>query len=89
MSTAAIDTLGTQVAEAALRLVAELCPEARSAPEERLEAACAAMRAQVPAAVDELLADAEAAPWMAEIAFRSAVLTLAHAGIQVLVEGRP
>ena len=88
MRAAAIDTLGTQLAEAALRLVAELCPEARRASEARLEAACAAMRAEVPAAVEEFLADAEAAPWMAEVAFRSAVLTLAHAGIQVLLEGR-
>lgn len=87
MNTAAIDTLGKKLGEAALTLLVRLAPEARTAPDDRLEAACAAMRAKAREVVDELLADAQAAPSVAEIAFRTAALTLAHEGIRVLREG--
>jgi hypothetical protein len=48
------------------------------------EAACAAMRAKSKAAIDELLEDGKACPWMAETIFASAVMTLVNAGIKVL-----
>lgn len=44
------------------------------------------MRAQVASALDELLDDARSAPWMAEVAFASAVMTLTRAGIRVIRE---
>jgi hypothetical protein len=45
------------------------------------------MRAKSKDAIDELLSDAKAAPWLAEVAFASAVLTLANEGIRVLRAG--
>jgi hypothetical protein len=42
------------------------------------------MRAKAGDALDELLADAKAAPWLAHVAFTTAVLTLAHEGIRVI-----
>lgn len=84
MNTEAIDRLGQALGQSALRTLVKLCPEVRTASEDRLEAACAAMRASAKDAVDELLADAKAAPWLAEMAFASAVLSIAQAGIEVL-----
>jgi hypothetical protein len=84
MNTEKIDRLGHELGQAALRTLVRLCPEVRTASDERVEAACAAMRAAIPEAVDELLADTQAAPWLAEVTFTSAVLTLVHAGIAVL-----
>ena len=84
MNTEAIDRLGQALGQSALRTLVKLCPEVRTAPEERLEAACAAMRAKAKDAVDELLADARDAPWLAEMAFASAVLSIAQAGIAAL-----
>lgn len=81
-----LDHLGHELGQAALRILVRLCPKARTAPEDRLEAACEAMRAAVKDAVEELLADAKAAPWLAQVAFTSAVLTIAQAGIAVLRE---
>jgi hypothetical protein len=49
-----------------------------------LEAVCAAMRAKSGEAIDELLEDGKACPWMAETIFASAVMTLVNAGIKVL-----
>ena len=46
MNTESIDRLGQALGQAALRTLIKLCPEVRTASEERLEAACAAMRAK-------------------------------------------
>lgn len=79
-----IDTLGSTLGHAALATLVRLCPEVRTASTAKLDAVCAAMRAQSPAVVDELLTDAKEAPWMAHSAYAAAVLTLAHEGIKVL-----
>lgn len=81
-----IDLLGQRLGTAALTTLVRLCPEMRTAnlSPARQEAACAAMRAKSKDAIDELLSDAKAAPWLAEVAFASAVLTLANEGIRVL-----
>jgi len=79
-----LDTLGNQLANAALTTLIRLCPEIRTASDELREAACAAMRAKSKDAIDELLEDGRACPWMAETIFTSAVLTLAHAGAKVI-----
>ncbi|MDP2430746.1 MAG: hypothetical protein Q8O33_01805 [Pseudomonadota bacterium] len=79
-----IDLLGQRLGTAALTTLVRLCPEVRAANPARQEAACAAMRAKSKEAIDELLDDANAAPWLAEVAFASAVLTLANEGIKVL-----
>ena len=79
-----IDTLGSKLGQAALTALVRLCPDVRTASSEKLDLACAAMRAQSRPVIDEFLADAKAAPWLAETAFASAVLTLAHEGIKVL-----
>ena len=55
---------------------------------EQMDAACAALRAQVGPVLDELLTDAREAPTVAHVAFQSAALSLAHAGIQVLKASR-
>jgi hypothetical protein len=86
MNQQAIDTLGLRLGQAALTVLVRICPETRSASNDQLEAACAAMRAKSKPVVDELLADAKAAPWMAEIAFQTAALTLAQEGVRVLRE---
>ena len=79
-----IDALGQRLGTAALTTLVRLCPEVRSASPARQEAACAAMRAKAGEAIDELLDDAKAAPWLAEVAFASAVLSLANEGVRVL-----
>lgn len=79
-----IDSLGQKMGEAALRTLVRLVPNIREVPNDRLEAACAAMRATAQGAVEQLLADAKAAPWLAEMAFTSAVLTVAQAGVDAL-----
>ena len=79
-----IDILGQKLGTAALTTLVRLCPEIRTASLARQEAACAAMRAKAGEAIDELLEDAKAAPWLAEVAFASAVLSLANEGIKVL-----
>ena len=84
LNTANLDALGQRLSHEALTTLVRLCPEIREASPERLEAACVAMRAKVGDALDELLADAKAAPWLAHVAFTTAVLTLAHEGIRVI-----
>ncbi len=79
-----LDTLANQLGTAALTTLIRLCPEIRTASDELREAVCAAMRAKSGQAIDELLDDGKACPWMAETIFASAVLTLAHAGVKVL-----
>lgn len=82
-----LDTLGQRLGNAALTTLVRLCPEIRTASPARQEAACAAMRAKVGEAIDELLADAKAAPWLAEVVFTSAVMTLVNEGIRTLRAG--
>lgn len=79
-----LDTLGNKLATAALTTLIRLCPEIRTASHEQQEAACAAMRAKSGVAIDELLEDGKACPWMAETIFASAVMTLVNAGAKVL-----
>jgi hypothetical protein len=79
-----IDALGQRIGQDALTLLIRLCPDIGEAPPERREAACAAMRAKVDEAIDVFLADARDAPWLAPVAFTTAVLTLAHEGIRVI-----
>jgi len=83
-TTRTIDTLGKQLGDAALTLLVRLYPEVRKASSDRLEAACAAMRAKARSVVDELLGDARQAPSVAHLALQTAALTLAHEGIRVL-----
>jgi hypothetical protein len=82
--TSNLDTLGNQLATAALTTLIRLCPEIRTASHELREAALVAMRARSREVVDELLDDTQACPGMAETIFASAALTLAQAGITVL-----
>ena len=84
MNTAPIDELGHKLGQAALTALARICPEVRSASNEQLELACAVMRANSKQVVEDLLADAQGAPWIADIAFQAAVLTLAQEGAQAL-----
>ena len=84
LNTAHLDALGQRLGHEALMTLARLCPEIREASPERQEAACAAMRANVGEALDALLTDAKDAPWLAQVAFTTAVLTLAHEGIRVI-----
>lgn len=79
-----IEALGTKLGQAALSTFLQLCPEVRTAASEQLEAACAAMRAKGSDAYDQLIKDAKDAPLMAQIAFNTAVLTLAHEGVKVM-----
>lgn len=79
-----IDALGQHLGQEALATLVRLCPEIREASPARQEAACAAMRAKVGEALDELLGDAKDAPWLAHVAFTTAVLTLAHEGVRVI-----
>jgi len=87
-STQAIDALGHKLGEAALTLLVRLYPQVRQATATQLEAACAAMRAEVGPVLDELLTDAREAPTVAHVAFQSAALSLAQAGIQALKDSR-
>ncbi len=84
MNLNAIETLGNKLGDAALRTLVRLYPQVRSATNNDLDAACAAMRTKSRAVIDELLDDAAAAPGISHIAFTNAALTLAHEGIRVL-----
>ena len=79
-----LETLGNKLATAALTSLIRLCPEIRTASDDVREAACAAMRAKISDAPDELLDDGKACPWMAETIFASAVMTLVNEGVKVL-----
>ena len=87
MNTNAIETLGNKLGDAALRTLVRLYPQVRSATNDELDAACAAMRAKSKAVIGELLDDAAAVPCLSHIAFTTAALTLAHEGIRVLQAG--
>lgn len=80
MNTHAIETLGQKLGTAALTTLVRICPAIRSATQAQQNAACAAMRSKVPQVLDELLDNAQAAPWVADAAFALAALTLAQAG---------
>ena len=82
--TSTLDTLANKLGTAALTTLIRLCPEIRTASDDLREAACAAMRAKSRQAIDELLDDGKACPWMAETIFASAVMTLVNAGVKVL-----
>ncbi len=84
MNTQHIDTLGKKLAEAALTTLVRICPEVRTASTEKLEAACTAMRAQSKWVIDELFADAKAAPGITHIALANAALSLAHEGVRII-----
>ena len=59
-----LETLGNKLATAALTTLIRLCPEIRTASDDLREAACAAMRAKSRQAIDELLEDGKACPWI-------------------------
>ena len=83
-----LDTLGQKLADAALTMLVRLYPDVRTASTTELDADCAEMRAKSRAVIDELIDDAKDAPGVANIAFQTAALTLAHEGIQALKAGR-
>jgi len=84
MNANTLDTLGTKLANATLTTFVRIYPECRNTSDERLEAACAAMRANFREVIDRLLADTKNAPHLAGMAFTTATLTLAQAGVRVL-----
>ena len=79
-----IDRLGKKLGHDALTALVRLYPGISKETDERINAACAAMRAVSKNVCSELLDDAEAAPGIGHIAYQAAVLSLANAGIQVL-----
>ena len=79
-----LDTIGNDLATAALTTLIRLCPEIRTASEATREAALAAMRAKSREAIDELFENGNSCPWMVETIFASAVMTLVNAGVKVL-----
>jgi len=84
MPTNAIDSLGHKFGHAALAALVRICPEVRSASNEQLDAACAAMRAKSAQVLDEFLADVQDTPWISSVAFQAAVLALAQEGARSL-----
>ena len=82
-----IDRLGKKLGHDALTALVRLYPAISKETDERMNAACAAMRAITKTVCSELLDDAEAAPGIGHIAYQAAVLTLANAGIQALQAG--
>lgn len=76
------------LSQAALRALVRLCPqEVAAASDEKLAAACAAMRGRAGAVVDQLMSDVREVPWMARAALMTAALDLAHPGVSVLRDG--
>jgi hypothetical protein len=84
MNTTALDTLANRLGTDALTTLIRLCPEIRTASLTQQEATCAAMRSTAKATIDQLIDDAQDAPGVSHIAYQTAVLNLAHAGIKVL-----
>jgi hypothetical protein len=82
-----IDTLGKRLAHDALTTLIRLYPAIREATEAQQEAACAAMRAISRPTLDTLIDDARDVPGLAQVAYQTAVLTMAHEGIKVLKGG--
>jgi hypothetical protein len=81
---ATVDALGAEIGRRALLTFVRLAPGLSSRTDEQLQAACDAMKAAVPGALDQLLADAKAAPALAQVAAATAVLTIAQAGVAAL-----
>ena len=84
MNTHAIEALGHRLAHTALTTLLRICPQIRHAPVSQQDAACAAMRAEVPHVVEQLILDARGAPRVAGAAYALAALSLAQAGAQAL-----
>jgi len=84
MNTQVLTLLADKLSHTALTMLVRTCPAIRNATAAQQEGACAAMRAQVPCVIDELLEDAQDAPWVADAAFALAALTLAQAGRDAL-----
>jgi len=79
-----LECLAKGIAHAAMTTLVRLYPEVRNASTEELGTACAAMRAKSREVIDQLMDDAKAAPWIAELALKDAALTMACAGIDAL-----
>jgi len=84
MNTQALTLLSDKLSHTALTMLVRTCPAIRNATATQQEGACAAMRAQVPCVIDELLEGAQDAPWVADAAFALAALSLAQAGRDAL-----
>jgi hypothetical protein len=85
MNTKSTDTLADKLAEAALTILVRTCrKEIAAASKDELETALAAMRSRAKPVLSQLLDDAKAGPWIAELAFHAAALDLAQAGIATL-----
>lgn len=84
MNTKALTLLADKLSHTALTMLVRTCPAIRNATAAQQEGVCAAMRAQVPGVIDELLEGAQDAPWVADAAFALAALTLAQAGRDAL-----
>jgi len=82
------DSLGLSLANDALTLLVRLYPAVRTAADEDLDSACAAMRAQIPSVVGTFLADAREAPTLGTAAYQTAAMTLAMEGIRSLQASR-
>lgn len=83
-STNTIDSLGKQLANDALTCLIRIYPRVSTESAERIDAACAAMRAVSKTVLNQLLDDARDAPGVELVAYQIAVLTLAHEGIKSL-----
>ncbi len=79
-----IDRLGKKLGHDALTALVRLYPAISKETDERMNAACAAMRAVSMNVCSDLLDDAEAAPGVGHIAYQAAVLSLANAGLKSL-----
>ncbi len=84
MNTTVLDTLANKLAHDALVALIRLCPEIRTASEARKEAVCAGMRTVSKDTINQLMDDAADAPGVSHIAYQTAVLNIAHAGIKTL-----
>jgi len=82
------DSLGLSLANDALTLLVRLYPAVRTAADEDLDSACAAMRAKVQSVVDTFVRDAHGAPTLATAAYQTAAMTLAMEGIRSLQASR-
>ena len=82
------DSLGLSLANDALTLLVRLYPAVRTATNEELDSACAAMQATVWSVVDTFIADAHGAPTMGTAAYQTAAMTLAMEGIRSLQASR-
>ncbi len=78
------DTLGNQLATAAITTLTRLCPEIRTASNDLREAALGAMRAKSEEVADKLIDATFQTPWAAGDALDAAALTLATEGVKVI-----